>query len=112
MRSRLLTVVLTLVACAASCASAHAADLAKDISLMGPQSLRSDGHPNDYRLWGNADYVKASHTGWVKLWVSWEGLQEGYPQTSLADSWRQLDSAPGGAGYLRRLDAQIQAANA
>src|SRR3954468_14965277 len=112
MLRRFLTIALTLAACAASCASAGATDLAKGISLMGPQSLRSDGHPNDYRLWGNADYVTSSHTSWVKLWVPWADLQEGYPQASLADSWRQLGSAPGGASYLHRWDAQIRAANA
>jgi len=87
---------------------ATAADLQKAISFSGPQSLRSDDNPNDYRLWGNRDYVSQSRTRWVKLWVSWYDVQQSYQPISRADSWRQLDKSPN----LSRLDAQVRAANA
>jgi hypothetical protein len=47
----------------------------------------------------------------VKLWVSWYDLQQGYAARSRDDSWSNLDTAPAGARYLRRLDGQIKAAN-
>ena len=88
--------------------------LRKCISLGGPGSLRQDGHPDDYRLWGNREYIRdISGTRWVKLWVSWYDLQEEvvFPPASRADSWRHLNRAPGGQSWLRRLDAQMRAAN-
>jgi hypothetical protein len=90
------------------------AGLRKCISLGGPGSLREDGHPDDYRLWGNREYIRdTSGTRWVKLWVSWYDLQQeiGFPPASRADSWRHLNGAPGGQGWLRRLDRQVRAAN-
>lgn len=85
--------------------------LPKAISMSGPQPLRVDDHPNDYRSWGNRRYFSDSRTGWVKLWVSWYDLQQGHQPASLADSWSDLDTAPAGKRYLRRLDGQIRAAN-
>ena len=112
MRTLLLAISLTLLAAALAPAGAVAAEpLKKGISMNGPQPLRADGHPNDYRHWGNPGFFTESGTDWVKLWVSWADLQQEYAATSLADSWRHLNSAPGGQGYLRRLDAQIRAAN-
>jgi hypothetical protein len=92
-------------------AELNADALHKGISMSGPQSLRADNAPNDYRDWGNRRYFRDSGTGWVKLWVSWYDLQQSHPATSLADSWDNLDTAPGGERWLRRLDAQIKAAN-
>jgi hypothetical protein len=88
--------------------------LRKCISLGGPGSLRQDGHPDDYRLWGNREFIRdASETRWIKLWVSWHDLQQelGFPPPSRGDSWRHLNGAPGGQGWLRRLDGQVRAAN-
>jgi hypothetical protein len=91
---------------------ALAADpLAKSISMSGPQPLREDNHPNDYRAWGNRQYFKDSHTGWVKLWVSWYDLQQGYAATSRDGSWSNLTGSAVGSAYLKRLDGQIRAAN-
>src|SRR3954453_10120069 len=111
MLRRFLAPLVVLALASGPAAGANAADLAKGISFSGPQPLRVDGHPNDYRSWGNADYVKSSGTGWVKLWVSWADLQDA-PASTLAGSWSQLNTAPGGSKYLRRLDGQIHAANA
>jgi hypothetical protein len=88
--------------------------LRKCISLGGPGSLRQDGHPDDYRLWGNREFIRdASETRWIKFWVSWHDLQQelGFPPPSRGDSWRHLNGAPGGQGWLRRLDGQVRAAN-
>ena len=88
--------------------------LRKCISLGGPGSLRFDDHPDDYRLWGNREYIRdASGTRWVKLWVSWYDLQQelGFPPAGRGDSWRHLNGAPGGQGWLRRLDRQVRALN-
>jgi hypothetical protein len=88
--------------------------LRKCISLGGPGSLRQDGHPDDYRLWGNREFIRdASETRWIKLWVSWHDLQQelGFAPATRADSWRHLNGAPGGQGWLRRLDGQVRAAN-
>jgi hypothetical protein len=79
--------------------------------MSGPQPLREDNHPNDYRVLANRQYIKDSGTSWVKLWVSWYDLQQSYQPTSQADSWRDLDTAPNGHAWLRRLDGQIKAAN-
>ena len=103
--------IAALAACIAALSAvqpAMGADLQKAISFSGPQSLRSDDNPNDYRLWGNRDYVARSGTRWIKLWVSWYDLQEGYHPTSQAASWAQLDKSPN----LSRLDAQVRGANA
>ena len=88
--------------------------LRKCISLGGPGSLRQDGHPDDYRLWGNREYIRdASGTRWVKLWVSWYDVQQelGFPPVGRENSWRHLNGAPGGLGWLRRLDGQVRAIN-
>jgi hypothetical protein len=87
--------------------------MGKCISLGGPGPLREDAHPDDYRLWGNREYIEASGTKWVKFWVSWLDLQgelAAAPE-SLERSWEQLNGAPGGEGWLRRLDRQVRAAN-
>ena len=71
-----------------------------------------DGHPNDYRLYGNREYIRdVSGTRWVKLWVSWAHLQEELAPPSREESWRHLNSAPGGESALRRLDRQVRAIN-
>ncbi len=88
--------------------------LRKCISLGGPGSLRFDDHPDDYRLWGNREYIRdASGTKWVKLWVSWYDLQQelGFPPAGRGDSWRHLNGAPAGQSWLRRLDRQVRAVN-
>jgi hypothetical protein len=86
----------------------------KCISLGGPGSLREDHHPDDYRLWGNREFIRASGTTWVKLWVSWADLQQelGTAPDSRDRSWAHLDTAPHGEFWLRRLDRQARAANA
>jgi hypothetical protein len=92
--------------------AAQAADpLPKAISMSGPQPLREDNHPNDYRSWGNRQYFRDSHTGWVKLWVSWYDLQQSYAATNRDASWNNLTGSAVGSAYLRRLDGQIRAAN-
>jgi hypothetical protein len=102
----------SLLVIALFCCAAQAADpLPKGISMSGPQPLREDNHPNDYRAWGNRQYFKDSHTGWVKLWVSWYDLQQAYPQTSRDGMWNNLTGSATGSAYLRRLDGQIRAAN-
>jgi hypothetical protein len=98
----------------ASAAEAAPEGLRKCISLGGPGSLRFDDHPDDYRLWGNRQYIRdMSGTKWVKLWVSWYDLQQelAFPPLGRGDSWRHLNGAPGGQGWLRRLDRQIRAVN-
>jgi hypothetical protein len=90
-----------------------AESMQKCISLGGPGPLRSDDDPDDYRLWGNREYFKQSHTRWAKLWISWMELQqelEAAPQ-SLESSWQHLGTAPGGQSWLRRLDDDVRAAN-
>src|SRR3954471_15832477 len=97
----------------AGAAPAHA-HVRKCISLGGPGPLRVDGHPDDYRLWGNREYIRdLSGTTWVKLWVSWHDLQQelALPPADRAASWRHLNGAPAGAGWLRRLDRQVKAVN-
>jgi hypothetical protein len=85
----------------------------KCISFGGPGPLREDRHPDDYRLWGNREFVRRTGTSWVKLWVSWADLQQelGSAPESQARSWAHLDTAPGGKSWLRRLDRQVRAAN-
>jgi hypothetical protein len=95
-------------------AAEPASGLRKCISLGGPGSLRQDGHPDDYRLWGNREYIRdVSGTRWIKLWVSWYDLQQelGFPPPGRGYSWRHLNGAPAGQGWLRRLDRQVRAAN-
>jgi hypothetical protein len=99
---------------AAEAPGAAGEGLRKCISLGGPGSLRFDDHPDDYRLWGNREYIRdASGTKWVKLWVSWYDLQQelGLPPVGRGDSWRHLNGAPGGQHWLRRLDRQLRAVN-
>ena len=85
--------------------------LAKCISMGGPGTLRQEGHPDDYRLWGNRELIRDSQTTWVKLWVSWYELQNelGVAPASRAASWSHLNGAPAGFAYLKRLDAQVRA---
>jgi hypothetical protein len=88
--------------------------LRKCISFGSPGPLAVEGHPDDYRLFGNREYVRdVSGTTWVKLWVSWADLQKELPSapSTIADSWRQLNRAPGGQSWLRRLDRLVRAAN-
>ena len=87
--------------------------LRKCISLGGYAPLTvPDGHPNDYRLHGNREYIRdLSGTRWVKLWVSWAHLQQELAPASRAESWAQLNSAPAGEAALRRLDRQLRAVN-
>src|SRR6476619_5453685 len=92
MLRRFLAPLVLLALASGPVAGANAADLAKGISFSGPQPLRVDGHPNDYRSWGNADYVKSSGTDWVKLWVSWADLQQDAPVSTLSGSWSQLNT--------------------
>ena len=89
------------------------APLRKCISLGGFAPLTvADGHPNDYRLHGNREYIRdRSGTRWVKLWVSWAHLQEELAPASRAESWAQLNTAPAGEAALRRLDRQVRAIN-
>ena len=99
---------------------------AAGLSPDAPEGLRSasrsadravsgrHGHPDDYRLWGNREYIRdASGTRWVKLWVSWYDVQQelGFPPVGRENSWRHLNGAPGGLGWLRRLDGQVRAIN-
>jgi hypothetical protein len=91
-----------------------APSLRKGISLGGPGALRVEGHPDDYRLWGNREYIRdVSGTRWVKLWVSWYDLQEELdaPPVGRAASWSHLNTAPAGQSWLRRLDGQVRAIN-
>ena len=113
MLSRLaVSAAVGIVALALVAGPAAAADpLAKSISLSGPQPLREDNNPNDYRTWGNRQYFRDSRTGWVKLWVSWHDLQQGYAATSRDSSWNNLTGSAVGSAYLKRLDGQIRAAN-
>jgi len=85
--------------------------LAKCISMGGPGTLRQEGHPDDYRLWGNREFIRDSQTTWVKLWVSWYELQNelGVAPANRAASWSHLNGAPAGFAYLKRLDAQVRA---
>jgi hypothetical protein len=93
--------------------SADAGVLQKCISLGGPGAMRIEGHPDDYRLWGNREYFAESKTGWVKLWISWADLQGELDRApaNRARSWAQLNQAPGGQRWLERLDRQVKAAN-
>ena len=91
---------------------AAAPALRKCLSLAGHHyMLVADGDVNDYRLWGNREYIRASGTSWVKLWVPWGVLQEGSRPRTRAESWAQLGVAPAGEAALRRLDRQVRAAN-
>jgi hypothetical protein len=109
---RVAVAVAALLVVAAFAGAAQAADpLPKAISMSGPQPLREDNHPNDYRAWGNRQYFKDSHTGWAKLWVSWFDLQQAYTATSRDASWNNLTGSATGSAYLRRLDGQVRAAN-
>jgi hypothetical protein len=94
--------------------NAHAAGrLRKCISMGGPGPMRVDDSPDDYLLWGNREFIKDSHTTWVKLWISWNDLQQelGAAPASRVQSWEQLNTAPGGQSWLRRLDRQVKAIN-
>jgi hypothetical protein len=110
-RSAILCVLALALVLFAAAASQAADPLAKSISMSGPQSLREDNHPNDYRYWSNRQYFKDSHTGWVKLWVSWYDLQQSYAATNRDAAWNNLTGSATGSAYLRRLDGQLRAAN-
>jgi hypothetical protein len=93
----------------------------KGLSLGSPAVLRIDGHPHDYRLHGNREFVVASGTSVVKLWISWYDLQASHRPESLEESWNQLSESPGDLPLcspfsnepaLQTLDRQIAAANA
>ncbi|MFL5894573.1 MAG: hypothetical protein ACJ76Z_05605 [Thermoleophilaceae bacterium] len=97
------------------------ASLTKCLSLGDASPLRVERHPHDYRHHGNREYLFETGTTWVRLWVSWYDLQASFRPASRAESWAQLDGAPGDlpAGppfspepALRNLDRQIAAANA
>jgi hypothetical protein len=85
----------------------------KCISLGGPGPLRSDDSPDDYRLWGNREYIRESGTTWVKVWLSWSDLQGqlGAAPATKDQSWDQLSTAPNGQAWIRRLDRQLAAIN-
>lgn len=85
--------------------------LRKGLSMFGPSTLRGDAHPNDLPSWGNRQLLRRTGTTWVKLWISWADLQEGYRPESREDAWFDLNMAPGGEGWLWRLDRQVKAAN-
>src|SRR3954454_15539043 len=98
--STIVVLAVSLAAWLGSAAAASAADpLTKSISMSGPQPLREDNHPNDYRAWGNRQYFKDSHTRWVELWASWYDLRRASRATSRDSSWSYLDTSPA----LRRL---------
>jgi hypothetical protein len=84
--------------------------LKKCISLGGYGPLTNDG-ADDYRQFGNGQYILDSNTRWVKLWVSWYYLAEEYRPSSFEGSQAHLNSAPAGQRALERLDAQIKAIN-
>ena len=85
----------------------------KCISFGGPGPLRGDADPDDYRLWGNREYVKDSGTDWAKLWISWADFQGELDRApaNRARCWHQLNAAPRGESWMRRLDRQLKAAN-
>jgi hypothetical protein len=85
----------------------------KCISLGGPGPLRSNDDPDDYRLWGNRQFIVASDTTWVKLWISWQDFQGELdaPPPSRSASWKQLGKAPKGESWITRLDRQLRAVN-
>lgn len=67
------------------------------------------GHPNDYRLYGNRDYVATTaHCKWVKLWVDWSVVQPNPGPSDLTQLWTVLGQWSGWAN----LDGQIARANA
>ncbi len=78
--------------------------------MSGPATIRYDGHPNDYGSWGNRELLRETGTTWVKFWVSWQALQQGYEPRSRDDAWFDLNMAPGGQAWLWRLDRQVRAA--
>jgi hypothetical protein len=84
--------------------------LRKCISLAGAAWLRSDSDANNYRLYGNREYVRdQSGTKWIKLWLHWAEMQPA-AVSSRAASWNDLSQRL--QVQLARLDAQISAANA
>jgi hypothetical protein len=91
-----------------------AGNLRKCISMGGPGPMRVDDSPDDYLLWGNREFIKDSHTSWVKLWISWYDLQQelGAAPAGRVQSWDHLNSAPGEQSWLRRLDRQVKAIKA
>ena len=82
----------------------------KLISLGGSTALIPGG-VHDYRRC--REDVLATGTTWVKIWVSWQDVQEpfGRPE-SLAESWNQLNGGlAGGELGLKVIDEQVRAAN-
>lgn len=102
---------LLLIALVAAAPALAADPLPKGISMSGPQPLRENAHPNSYLDWGNREYFRESRTSWVKLWVSWYDLQQTHPAPSRDASWDDLTGSVTSSAYLRRLDAQLRAAN-
>jgi len=92
--------------------SDSAPGLRKGISMGSYAPIREEGHPNDYRLHGNREYIRdLSATRWVKLWVSWGHLQEELRPASRRESWTQLNRGPGADAALARLDRLVRAVN-
>lgn len=95
----------------------------KCIVFPGDAGTKGYADPRDYRFWNNRQYVVASGTRWVRLWVDWRYLQPD-PVSSVTASWDQLNIArplpdfvlqpptySETVAYLRKLDRQIRAAN-
>ena len=86
----------------------------KLISLGGSTALVPGG-VHDYRLCRRD--VLATGTTWVKIWLSWDEVQEPFPRPrTLAESWDQLNAGvdgamPKGELGLRVIDEQLRAAN-
>jgi len=84
--------------------------LAKAISLPPP---RAGGYANDYRFWGNRELIRdQSRTTWIKIGLPWNDFQELSQPPSRAVSWADLNTAPGGANWLRQVDDVVAKANA
>lgn len=83
--------------------------LAKALSLPPP---RGGGHENDYRLWGNREFLRdESRTTWIKIGLPWNDFQELSQPTSRAASWADLNTAPRDLRWFRELDGEVKAAN-
>jgi hypothetical protein len=85
--------------------------LHKCLSLAGPGPPENGGHPNDFRIWGNREFVRASRTEWVKMTLSWAALQPTDAPRSREAAWLDLNMAPGGEAWLSDLDRAVRAAN-
>jgi hypothetical protein len=90
--------------------------LRKCISMGGAAWITEDFYINDYRFWGNREYIRDGYppgpdgtrqTHWIKLWLDWWQLQPNSLATR-AQSWNQLSDQ---RSVFDKLDAQIKAAN-